>query len=102
MIMLHADFDRTVSPSCHFQDNHALLMAIVLACMTIGVCLGAGMAFVCHQQEFMNLPWLKHMVEVGNRTMAARVLSFINFFRVTVLLFFLYVFFLWWSKRRPD
>lgn len=42
-------------------------MAMVLACMALGVCLGAGMAFVCHQQEFMNLPWLKHMVEVSER-----------------------------------
>lgn len=40
-------------------------MAMVLACMAIGVCLGACMAFLCHQQEFMNLPWLKHMVEVS-------------------------------------
>lgn len=47
------------------QDNHALLMAMVLACMALGVCLGACMAFLCHQQEFMNLPWLKHMVEVS-------------------------------------
>ena len=39
-------------------------MAMVLACMALGVCLGAGMAFVCHKQEFMNVPWLQHMVEV--------------------------------------
>ncbi|CAM9802571.1 unnamed protein product, partial [Scytosiphon promiscuus] len=56
----------TFTPGQEDNDNHALLMAMVLACMTIGVCLGAGMAFVCHQQEFMNLPWLKHMVEGRN------------------------------------
>lgn len=55
------------------QDgNHALLMAMVLVCMTLGVCLGAGMAFVCHKQEFMNVPWLKDMVEVRCHVVARR------------------------------
>lgn len=41
-------------------------MAMVLTCMAVGVCVGASMAFVCHNQEFMNMPWLKDMVEVSN------------------------------------
>lgn len=52
------------SPAVVQDGNHAFLMAMVLMCVAVGVCLGAGMAVLCHKQEFMNMPWLKDMVEV--------------------------------------
>ena len=40
-------------------------MATVVMCVMAGVCSGAGIAFVCHKQAFVHVPWLQHMVEVS-------------------------------------
>jgi hypothetical protein len=37
-----------------------------VVCIILGICLGIAMAFMCHNQQYLNVPWLKHMVEGRN------------------------------------